>query len=190
MQLTPLQLEIQQRADKTLSFGCLLKNIDCTVWYKPMEYGTYITARPFAWTGCAIFWDNREVVVPNVGTADMQQWELTVHDIVYDITYRIEQWKEQKWDFNTWCKGIEIIWHPISRGRLCYLYFNLRNSKEKRNKFVLWKTNAEVVKIYDNYDWLSVFFQDNEMLYNKTVLERPVELQSLVLSFLKTLQNE
>jgi len=60
-------------------------------------------------------------------------------------------------------------------------------SKEKRNKFVLWKTNAEVVKIYDNYDWLSVFFQDNEMLYNKTVLERPVELQELVLAFLNTL---
>jgi len=65
---------------------------------------------------------------------------------------------------------IDIIWHPITRWRLCYLY--------------QWKQSTETIKI---------IFQINNMLYKQpimyqqTILDRPEEIIDLVLSFLQSL---
>ena len=128
MQLTPLQLEIQQRADKTLSFGCIVQVANCA-WRKE------------EW--------------------DMYWW----HHLM-----RVGNEKREETSFLEWIittkEVIESYWHPMNWGRLySFLY--------SHNCALEFVTLEQEFKKYN--------------AYQQTVLERPVELQELVLAFLNTL---
>lgn len=66
---------------------------------------------------------------------------------------------------------VKIIWHPITRWRLCYL------SRKYQN---IWSMSNRHTVEY----WL----KQNIELYDKTILDRPEELIDLVLSFLQSLK--
>jgi hypothetical protein len=71
--------------------------------------------------------------------------------------------------FDEW--NIEkIIWHPMTRGRLCFLS----------------ETHTEYVREWNS---LRDYFMYNSILYQQTVLERPEELQDLVIEFLECLPD-
>lgn len=135
MQLTPLQLEVQQRSDKTLSFWCILKENSFSVIVTSISDDS----------GLISILRNRVLLVAT----------------------------EQSIKLN---KTIEVIWHPMNWGRLCWLY---RTSMRRKpdNKII-----SEFVDLETRFD---VVFD----CYQQTVLERPIELQELVLAFLKTLWN-
>lgn len=70
-----------------------------------------------------------------------------------------------------------IIWHPITRWRLCYLYWSMP----------IQKRTAEV---YEKFNAMQLHFilPDNTELYNQTILERTEEVNKLVLDFLLSIQ--
>lgn len=74
-------------------------------------------------------------------------------------------------------KILQIIWHPITRWRLCYLYWSM--PIQKRTEEVYEKFNAMQ---------LHFILPDNTHLLNQTILERPEELQLLVRDFLLSIQ--
>ena len=74
-------------------------------------------------------------------------------------------------------KILNIIWHPITRWRLCYLYWSM--PIQKRTEEVYEKFNAMQ---------LHFILPDNTELLNQSILERPEELQLLVRDFLLSIQ--
>lgn len=68
-----------------------------------------------------------------------------------------------------------ILWHPMSRGRLCFLWTIEQNKNflmnNARNKMTRW-------------------FWKNLSMYQKNILERPEEIQKLVMQFLLTLTKK
>lgn len=134
MQLTPLQLEIQQRADKTLQ-----------LW-------TIISTR-YDWM--CIYIDHSSYI------AQCADWTPRVTWISTNVEKEI----------------VTVYGVPMNWGRLCYI--------AKRDRYLrlgswLWEKRVKWVKI-ENY------FFGNIECYHQTVLERPVELQKLVLEFLISL---
>lgn len=148
MNLTPLQVEIMKRADKTLSFWCIVNYLDKIHFLVD--------------TNCLVSYDGKRM-----------------YENEYDYKYITN-------------KDYKIIWQPMNWGRLCWLFFWLRSDTEKRNEFVSYKKNKqEKIEDFRNiWDKLSLYFSFNPNLYNKTVLERDIETQELVLSFLNTLWKD
>lgn len=68
---------------------------------------------------------------------------------------------------------VELLRKPMNWGRLCYLY----------NKNFL---NADTGIMHE----LITYFDNNPIYYQQTVLERPTELQELVLKFLSSLPKD
>lgn len=130
MQLTPLQLQIQERSDKTLSFWCLL-DIK-TLWDYDVSDVPYWVLRA-------------------ISDCDFIYWN-EVFDFLDNTSFKYT-----------------IIWHPMNRWRLCYLYKDIKWYNEP------WRYMFHYFKQVDNN------------CCQQTVLERPVELQELVLNFLLTL---
>ena len=103
-------------------------------------------------------------------------WCILWCDNVYKRYIRTDDWWHHTCvDFDDviwwfyWFNEPEIIWHPMSRGRLCYLW--LLQTCEK------WSIQEDIYH----------YFIGNEDLYQQTVLERDEETCKLVLSFLNTL---
>ncbi len=142
MQLTPLQLEIQQWSDKTLSFGCVIN--------------THHKRKPRTWS-------NKQY------TQDIYVSRSTKSYFYYSCPIDWPYIGKPRYKSDT----IEVIWHLMGYWRLCYLF-------EQRQHYVdmSWEDARANVSNY---------FQDNFLVYQQTVLERPVELQELVLKFLLTL---
>lgn len=94
-------------------------------------------------------------------------------------------WIDASWDWqwkvsDSWnIKESECItiWHPITRWRLCYLYWSMP----------IQKRTAEV---YEKFNAMQLHFilPDNTKLLNQTILERPEETQLLVRDFLLSIQ--
>lgn len=134
MKLTPLQLEIQQQADKTESFWCIIE-LNSLIYRLDTRYEIY-TYR--------------------------ETWEKYIH-------------QEGQWMMHeTRCKEYNIVWHPMNWGRLCYLAETCQNKSD---------VNASLQMQF-------VFRKQYTECMQQTVLERPVELQQLVLDFLLTLTND
>lgn len=132
MNLTPLQLQIQQRTDKTLSPNCMIKQ------------------------------DTIAFIVPSIDKEKSGLITILRNGVLLVAS-------EQMIELN---KTIEIIWHPMNWGRLSYLYLRNRNYEWVKDEFNKLK---------------SAFWFYEHKYIQQTVLERPVELQELVLSFLNTL---
>ncbi len=69
--------------------------------------------------------------------------------------------------------------HPIDRGRLCYLY---KTKDDDEDPLERWDRYW-----YDTWYKMLDYVNSNPILMTKTVLERPEELQDLVIDFLQTL---
>ena len=141
MELTELQLEIQKLwADKTLSYGCIVKSkTDQSIY----EYNTYFP----------------EDIIIRVDEYQV----FTINDLLdWDVIRTIEEFDDI----------YKTIWHPITRWRLCYINSKIKTSPEKRKM----------------RDEITYNFKLNPELYNKSILERPEELQLLVRDFLLSIQ--
>lgn len=76
-------------------------------------------------------------------------------------------------------KILQIIWHPITRWRLCYL----------NNKINIANINIDLaIDISNKFNAIETKLNNNPSLYNKTILERPEETQLLVREFLLSIQ--
>lgn len=160
MNLTPMQVEIMKRADKTLSFGCLI----CSERFDWVHLSVYISEDKAYKDLCSI--------------------------MTYFDNYA-----------TSWCNKeniVEIIWHPMNWGRLCYIekqsqfenvwLVNLFSQTEQLQTGVWHKRVSEIGKETQKArDKVFMYFHTRMDTFQQTVLERPVELQQLVLDFLLTL---
>lgn len=144
MQLTEKQLKIQEFADKTLSFGCIVLRLlhDDEQWNRVYNL-------------CYLL-DFEEVRIAG-------QKNFCMADLVK---------KEINNETND--DRITIIWHPMNRGRLCYLR---------------WINDIDVTNS-DERKFMMMTFMDNPKYLQQTVLDRPEELLDLVIAFLDTLPKE
>lgn len=147
MELTPLQLQIQEYADKTLSFGCIV-NVSNDYYPKSSQM---------------IFWwldksKDKIRLYKGDGTFDLYGYDFSV---LFTVDYL---WLEEPMEEL-------VIWHPMNWGRLCYLWV------------MDWFSEKE-----ESYAVID-YFTEHKECYQQTVLERPVELQEVVLKFLVTLQK-
>ncbi len=98
--MTELQLKIQKRADKTLSFWCF-------VWIR--EYTDEYTE---AWLN-EMGWQGETSLI-RVGSYDYETDYQNIIE-VYESTWEI---------IEDYIDSIEIIWHPMNYWRLCFLLTN------------------------------------------------------------------
>lgn len=99
---------------------------------------------------------------------------------IYTVTSIINWYVFLKeWTLPFTIDKIEIIWHPITRWRLCYL----RQTDKSEDTVVNWV--KQKMEKWINLCWN---FENNPELYNQTILERPEELQLLVRDFLLSIQ--
>ena len=76
-------------------------------------------------------------------------------------------------------KILNIIWHPITRWRLCYL----RQTDKSEDTVVNWV--KQKMEKWINLCWN---FENNLSLYNKTILEWNEKTQNIVKDFLLSIQ--
>jgi len=132
--MTDLQLECMRLwADKTLSFGCMIK------WNFNRSYYIWDENRVFQYWDCA----------------EMAMYTDEVPDYY------------------------EILGHPITRWRLCYL----RQTDKSEDTVVNWV--KQKMEKWINLCWN---FENNPELYNQDILTRPTETQLLVFYFLLSIQ--
>lgn len=146
MKLTDKQLKIMEWSDKTLSFGCII--LQCNR-------------------------HSRITAVQDEEDYFFLQTEMDGNELYgSDDDGYLLWWYKNLW-FET-CESLDdIIWHPMTRGRLCYLY------DESGENIVSLGILAEIrVKLKKEKDT------------HKTVLERSEEVQDLVIAFLETLPKE
>lgn len=139
MQLSEKQLKVQQRADKTLSFGCI---------YRRWEWYETIYPDPNTW-----FDENGEL------------WETWQDYGLYensDNDYLVP--KDMR----------EIIWHPMTRWRLCYLWLKWLDKDIHNNA----RSN------------MMDYMENNIDIFQQTVIEWDEKFTDLVLAFLETLPKE
>lgn len=127
MQLTPLQLEIQQRADRTLSFWCIIQT---------------------------------------------KEWIARIYKVDGSDPARTLYYIDQKPNVVKRATWLKVIWHRMNRWRLFYLLINPKSISQESQ---------------DSFDKIVSFLSREPKRYQYTVLERPIELQKLVLKFLLTL---
>jgi len=141
--MTDLQLECMRLwADKTLSFGCILKD----------QFRYY-----YVWAEDRVF----------CYVSDWMQ-------AGYTDDYRDEQ----------------IIWHPITWWRLCYLRRKLMeiNKNITDIKTIAKEVFSKEERVNKARMCIDSYFFGNPSLYNQTILERPEELQLLIKDFLISIQ--
>jgi hypothetical protein len=81
-----------------------------------------------------------------------------------DLEFNEDMISKSSWDW------YEIIWHPITRSRLCYIQ-STRNSKDTPTRYKLKE-----------------LFEIKNSLYNQTILEWDEETINLVREFLLSIQ--
>lgn len=81
------------------------------------------------------------------------------------------------WDYNRFV-NITSIWHPMTYWRLCFIRYN---------KVLNYEQMLDAKKAIDLFYVLDEHFKSSPSMMQCTVLERPEELQELVLSFLESL---
>jgi len=119
----------------------------------------------------------------------------------YIVMYQWISWKEKifaeyislekdmNWFYDTdW--GFEIIWHPITRWRLCYLRRKLMeiNKNITDIKTIAKEVFSKEERVNKARMCIDSYFFGNPSLYNQTILERPEELQLLIKDFLISIQ--
>jgi hypothetical protein len=150
MNLTQKQLRIQSRADKTLSFGCIIT-------LKQESDYRHNHEMIFCWE-----WDRWDKYF-------LSNWD----DAFNLYPYRFEDLFIEDNEGEAECLH-KIIWHPMTRGRLSYLYLRHRNYDWAKESFDKLK---------------AMFWFSDHNLIQKTILERPEELQDLVIEFLECLPD-
>lgn len=161
MELTDLQKQIMQLwADKSLSFGCLIvdknhrSNSDelllmQVVWYSESN---------LQWYPDLLYRQS-----PYAHYTQERNWINHILNERMDYRFKNENTGELRY---------EILWHPITYSRLCYLMEISRTAKKHRDMF------RNILQT----------FNSNTKLYNQSILERPEELQLLVRDFLLSIQ--
>jgi len=76
---------------------------------------------------------------------------------------------------------IEVLWKPVDWGWICYLYTTRDNDD---NPLEWWDRHGYSLR----YNLLE-YAKQNPIVQTRTVLERPVDLQIIVLDFLKTFEG-
>lgn len=113
MQLTDKQLKIMERADKTLSFGCIVQP-------------SFTTRRVKIAKILAHFWGGDYRVIERIDTSKNAE------------EYENDFWHCEFHDYENW--SFYIIWHAMNRWRLCYLRWinntNVRSNSDER-KFMM-----------------------------------------------------
>lgn len=157
MQLTELQLECQRLgAYKNLSLGCIFADKYHRDNSDSLQYNTII-----------YLWDKYEWVIFIYYTQDFMP-SYIVSKAEHVILWERKRYRREgvnEWDFR-----YEIIWHPITYSRLCYLY---RSQQNKKKKFIE----------------LSDIFLDSPILLNQTILERDEETCKVVRDFLLSIEK-
>lgn len=151
MQLTELQLEIMRLwASKELSFGCVIKR----KWDDP---------RIYVWQSAGYWFDlYQEHSIPPIKEC-CRIWYI---DWYYD-------------DENNYTDEYEILGHPITRWRLCYL----RQTDKSEDTVVNWV--KQKMEKWINLCWN---FENNPELYNQNILTRNEDVLNLVRDFLLSIQ--
>mgnify|MGYP007122137901 CR=1 FL=1 len=150
MKLTPLQLEIQKRSDKTLSFGCLVRPLYSNK-EEEIQYITWVGTKHLKWC------DYIDVVL------------LTKPCGLHSDNYWLQS-------------DIDTIGHPITRGRLCYLYCTQLN-------YAIENKKPKIDMMWD-FDNMQRYTHDKCHILQKNIIERPEDFQLLVKAFLDTLPKE
>lgn len=127
MKLTEKQLKVQQRADKTLSFGCLIEKF--SYWW-PIIAKVINHTEPQA---MADTWDYTE---DRIDIRDEYDWNSTITDW--------EEWKDYT-----------IIWHPMTRWRLNWL-LNKKLTHEWEDMMLYIDNNPDIM-IQDIFTWSEEF---------------------------------
>lgn len=151
MQLTDLQLEIQKLwADKSVSFGCIIKR----KWDDP---------RICVWQSAGYWFDlYQEYSIPPIKECQ-RIWYI---DWYYD-------------DENNHTDEYEILGHPITRWRLCYL----------NNKINIANINIDLaIDISNKFNAIETKMNNNPSLYNQDILEWDEKTLTLVRDFLLSIQ--
>lgn len=172
MKLTDLQLEIQKLwADKSLSLGSLFhdKKYGLCMITKYVRTGSS-SSEWYDWVSCK--W--------KLVFSDYREWELrfvilrTRENLVMRVDEKIEMINDENIK-----DTFEIIWHPITRWRLCYL----RQTNKSDDTIVDW-----VKQKMEKWISLSFAFEDNPELYQKSILEWDEQTQNKVRDFLLSIQ--